>query len=184
MPYCVSITKTSYGHAFFEDADGVRGRSGAAPVGSYCDKGQAGIPGDSARAMVVGVRHASRPPGCGGSGTVRHNTIAFRQTVPDCATPCFAAPPARVAAADLPARPGAQEACALSRMQAGPRFCADPRTIALRRPSGPGCRRRFSRPPWRAGGMHGGVCRLARAPAARCPCCPVGGRASRSCRAT
>ena len=175
MPYCVSITKTSYGHAFFEDADGVRGRSGAAPVGSCCDKGQAGIPGDSARAMVVGVRHASRSPGCGGSGTVRHNTIAFRQTVPDCATSCFAALPAPVAAISFPAPPwraggmrrfrGRKRNPAFALIRAQSRPAAPPAPVAAAD---------FPAPPWRAGGMRGGVCRLTRAPAARCLCCPVG----------
>lgn len=159
---------------------GCVGVMGLPPVGSRCDKGKAGIPGDSARAMVVGVRHASRSPGCDSSDAAFGATIVFRRT---------ALIRARLRSAVLPT-PGCRRRfprpalarrgyAPSSRMQADTRnsaFCAYLRPLVFRHPfRSPGATISFPRrPPWRAGGVRGGVCRLTRAPAARCLCCPVG----------
>lgn len=137
---------------------GCVGVMGLPPVGSRCDKGKAGIPGDSARAMVVGVRHASRSPGCDSSDAAFGATIVFRRT---------ALIRARLRSAVLPT-PGCRRRfprpalarrgyAPSSRMQADTRnsaFCAYLRPLVFRHPfRSPGATISFPRrPPWRAGG--------------------------------
>lgn len=158
---------------FLRTPMGCVGVMGLPPVGSRCDKGKAGIPGDSARAEAAMKRQAPRSPGCDSSDAAFGATIVFRRT---------ALIRARLRSAVLPT-PGCRRRfprpalarrgyAPSSRMQADTRnsaFCAYLRPLVFRHPfRSPGATISFPRrPPWRAGGVRGAVCRLARPLAAR-----------------